>query len=275
MSGAMRGIWFIGLLLHPALMRAQGLCLPPTSSNEAKTMAILSVPVAFTAARAPAMPLRSWSVGLDVATLPQVDPEVARPTFCRPGKGPENTDPIPVVVRPRIAVALAGFVIEGAWTPPITLGGVRANLFGFAVSRPVRLADGVVLGVRAHAVFGGLNAPITCDEAALEDSGSECFRGTLSDDRWNPGVRGIEAVVGLGSRIRPYAGVGMSWLRPRFQVDFTNSVGDRDQRRVEVDLERVAVMVGVTAPLAGVEVTAEGYATVRDAMTARLVVRYR
>lgn len=271
----MRGLCVVGLLLHPALLGAQGLCLPPTSSNEAKTMAILSVPVAFTAARAPAMPQRSWSIGLDVASLPRVDDDIARPTFCRPGKGPENTDPIPVVVRPRVAVALAGFVLEGAWTPPITVGGVRANLFGVAVARPVRLADGVVLGVRAHAVFGGLNAPITCDEDALDDSGSECFRGTLSDDRWNPGVRGIEAVVGVGSRIRPYAGIGYSWLRPRFQVDFTNAVGDRDQRRVEVDLERVALMAGVTAPMAGVEVTAEGYATVGDAVTARLVVRYR
>jgi hypothetical protein len=270
-----RGIAVIGLLLLPGSMLAQGLCLPPTSSNEAKTMAILSVPVAFSSARAPALSPRRWSVGLDVATLPRVDDDIARPTFCRPGKGPENTDPIPVVVRPRVAVAVAGFVIEGSWTPPIRVGGVGANLFGVAVARPVRLAPGVVVGLRAHTVFGGLNAPITCDEDALEDSGSECFRGTLSDDRWNPGVSGIEAVVGIGTRIRPYAGVGYSWLRPRFQVDFTNSIGERDQRRVEVDLERVALMAGVTAPLAGVEVTAEGYATVRDAVTARLVVRYR
>lgn len=275
MRAAIRGAGVAGLMLLPSALLAQGLCLPPTSSNEAKTMAVLSVPVAFTASRAPAMSQRLWSVGLDVATLPRVDQDIARPTFCRPGKGPENTDPIPVVVRPRLAVAVAGFVVEGSWTPPIRVGGVRANLFGFSVARPMRLAPGVVLGLRAHTVFGGLNAPITCNEAALEDSGSECFRGTLSDDRWNPGVSGIEAVVGIGSRIRPYAGVGYSWLRPRFQVDFTNSVGDRDQRRVEVDLQRVALMAGVTAPLAGVEVTAEGYATVRDAMTARLVVRYR
>ncbi len=253
----------------------QGLCLPPTSSNEAQTLAILSVPLAFTGSRAPEPSSPRWSVGLEVASLPTVAPDLARPTFCRPGKGPENTDPIPVVVRPRVAVALAGFVLEGSWTPPIRVGGVRANLFGVAVARPFRLADGIHLGIRAHTTLGGLNAPITCDEAALDDSSSECFRGAVSNDRWNPGVRGIEAVVGVGSRIRPYAGVGYSWLRPRFQVDFTDAGGERDQRRVEVDLQRVALMVGVTAPLGALEITAEGYATVRDAMTARLVMRYR
>jgi len=271
----MRPAAILGFLLFPGTLMAQGVCLPPTSSNEAKTMAILSVPVAFTGSRAPAMPSRSWSIGLDVATLPRVDDDIARPTFCRPGKGPENTDQLPVVARPRIAVALAGFVIEGSWTPPIRVGGVRANLFGVAIARPVQLAPNVVVALRAHSVFGGLNAPITCDEDALEDSSSECFRGTLSDDRWNPGVSGVEAVVGFGSRIRPYVGVGYSRLRPRFQVNFTDAGGELDQRRVEVDLERVALMAGVTAPIAGVEVTAEGYATVRDAVTARLVVRYR
>ena len=44
----MRPAAIIWSLLFPGSLMAQGICLPPTSSNEAKTMAILSVPVAFT-----------------------------------------------------------------------------------------------------------------------------------------------------------------------------------------------------------------------------------
>ncbi len=275
MKTGTRAFAIAACVLLPLRLDAQGECFPPTSSNEAKTFAILSVPLAFTGARAPAPDPRGWSVGLEVATLPGVDDETARPTFCRPGKGPENTDPIPVVVRPRIALALAGFLVEGSWVPPVRVGGVRASMVGLAVARPFALTRSVVVGIRVHTVLGGLNAPVTCDEDALEQFGSECFGGTLSDDRWNPGVSGVEAVLGLGTTIRPHVGVGYTMLRPRFQVNFTNAAGDVDRRRVEVDLERVAVFAGVTMPVAGMRVTAEGYATLGDAFTARVVVRHR
>jgi hypothetical protein len=268
-----RGLAVAAFSVLPLRLHAQGECFPPASSNEAKTFAILSVPLAFTGARAPAANPRGWAIGLEVASLPGVDDETARPTYCRPGKGPENTDPIPMVVRPRVAVAVAGFLLEGSWIPPVRVHGVRAGIVGLAVARPFAVTRTVTLGVRLHTVLGGLNAPVTCDASALEDFGSECFGGTLSDDRWNPGVSGVEAVIGTGTSIRPHAGVGYTMLRPRFQVNFTNAAGDTDRRRVEVDLERAAIFAGVSGPVAGLRVTLEAYATVGDAMTARLVVR--
>jgi hypothetical protein len=62
-------------------------------------------------------------------------------------------------------------------------------------------------------------------------------------------------------------------LQPRFQVDFTNSLGSRDRRKVEVDLNRAAILGGVTYQIGPVDLTAEGYATIADAITVRFVLR--
>ena len=261
-------------LTLPAALNAQGDCFPSASSNEAQTFAILSVPLAFTGARAPSAKPRGIAFGLEIANLPRVSRAIATPTTCRPGKGPENTAPIPLIVRPRLAAAVEGFLVEVGWIPPVSIGGVTANLLGLAIGRPFALTPSLTLGVRAHAVVGSLRAPITCDDDALDDPASECFGGTRSDDRWRPGVYGLEAVVGGGSsRMRPHAGVGYARLQPRFRVNFTNAQGETDRRRVEVDLDRVALFGGVTVPLGVVRVTGEAYATIGDAVTARIVLR--
>jgi hypothetical protein len=262
------------LLLVPGMLTAQADCFPGKESNEAKTFAILSVPLAFTGARAPVGKPRGVSFGVEVANLPSVDAATATPTTCRPGKGPENTDPIPVVVRPRLSAVVGGFLLEAAWMPPVRVSGVKANLVSLAIARPFALRGGWALGVRAEGVLGALHAPIVCDEDALVDPTSECLGGTLSDDRWRPGVFGVEAVVGMGKgKVRPHAGVGYTLLRPRFQVNFTNAQGVTDRRKVEVDLARAALFGGVTFPLGTLRVTAEGYGTVGDAVVGRLVLR--
>src|SRR6266498_3099717 len=69
---------------------AAQVCRPPASSNEAKTLAIFSVPLAFGPATAPEI-LPGLRVGLEGAYLPKVDPATATPTICRPGQGPLNT----------------------------------------------------------------------------------------------------------------------------------------------------------------------------------------
>lgn len=266
----------LGALVAAAIpLSGQSICKPPASSNEAKTLATLSVPIAFTGARAPSA-AHGISIGLEVASLPSVDSLTAKPTECRPGKEAENTHPIDGIVRPRLAVAWHGFVLEAAWIPPIPVNGVKANLVGLAIAHPFQLSRGWYLGVRAHGVLGSLHAPVTCDDAALRNPASECYQGTRSDDSWQPGIFGAEAVVGAGtSSLRPHLGVGYSWLRPRFQVDFTNSAGSTDRTKVVVNLERVALFGGITWSLKRSSVTAEAYATPADAVAARLVVRTR
>ena len=248
-------------------------CSPSPDSHEAKTFAILSVPIAFTGARAPAA-AHGISFGIELATLPSVDSITALPTTCRPDKKSENVHPIAGIVRPRLAVAVHGFVLEASWIPPVMVNQVSASLVGLAIARPFRLADGVYLGVRAHVVLGSLHGPITCDAKAIADATSECYHGTLSDDRWHPGLFGAEAVVAVGKgNIRPHLGVGYTVMHPRFQVNFTNAQGSHDQRQVNVDLNRMAVFGGVSVRMKQTSLTAEAYATPEDAVTARLVVR--
>jgi hypothetical protein len=262
-----------------ALAQGGGECLPPKSSNEARTMAIFEVPLAFGAAAAPRR-VRSGRIelGMELSYLPNVDPATATPTVCRPGKGPENTDLLFASPRPRIGLSLpSGFAIEASWVPPIGMAEVEASLFGVALSRAMPLDQrGGVLGVRVHATFGTIRAPITCNDAALLDATSVCHRGTRSNDSFRPNVIGVEAAVGwsLGKTLRPYLGAGYNHLAPRFQVNFTDQFGTVDRRKVAVDLDRGVLFAGTTwSAVDAISLTGEVYAAPADAITARVVAR--
>jgi hypothetical protein len=251
---------------------AQGDCFPSPSSNEAQTFAILSVPVAL-GGGGTAHPGR-FGVGLELVTVPEVPREVATPTTCRPGKGPENTNPVPALGRVRVAVRHAGWLFEVGWIPPVTVEQVRANLVGVAVARPFAFHPGWVVSPRIHAVLGAVRAPVTCNDAALEDPGSECFNGTRSNDRWRPGIYGADLTLSRGAGWAAFhVGAGWTALRPRFQVNFTNAQGETDRRKVEVDLTRATAFAGATLAAGRFRMTAEGYATLEEPIALRFVAR--
>ena len=277
--GLAGGIW----LSAAGALGAQGVgdCFPAKSSNEARTLATFEVPLAFSAAAAPARhPSGVWHFGIEVSTVPNVDPATATPTVCRPGKGPENTDLLFAMPRPRVSMSLpAGFVVEASWAPPIRVAEVKAHLFGVGLARmtPLGTRD-AVLSLRVHGSFGVIKAPITCPDEALEDASSECYQGTRSDDAFKPNAVGIEAAIGwrLGRMLRPYLGAGYTHLAPRFQVNFTDQFGEPDRRKVEVDLHRAALFAGVGwQATSALELTGELYAVPADAMSVRLVGRIR
>jgi hypothetical protein len=263
-----------------ALAATQGLtaqvCRPPASSNEAKTFAIFSVPLAFGPADAPALHKR-FEVGLEAAYLPKIAPATATPTICQPGKGPESTDLLFAVPRPRIGIPLPlGLALEASWIPPVRVAGVKANLFGVSLAKPFELWN-LTGSVRAHSTFGSIRAPITCNRAALSDRASECFNGTLSDDQFSPNIFGADLSVGksmFAGRLRPYIGGGYNRLDPRLQVNFTNQFGFVDHTRVEVNLDRLALFGGATWQMTGrFAATTEVYGTPADAVTVRLALR--
>lgn len=263
-------------LIVARIAESQADCFPPKDSREANTLAIFSVPLAFAAVGVPQAKAGRVEIGLELSYLPNVDSATATPTICRPGKGPENTDLLFVAPRPRIAVGLGkGVALEASWTPPIRLNGVRANLFGLALSYGSRLASNTGFVVRAHGSFGRINAPITCPDEQLTNTLSECYQGTRSDDRYRPNVVGVETMVHWTGRVQPYVGVGYNRLMPRFQVNFVNSQNSLDNRRVEVDLDRLAIFGGVrwqanqTWSLSG-----ELYTAPSDAVTARAAIRF-
>ena len=273
------GMWLGGV----GVLGAQGVddCFPARNSNEARTMATFEVPLAFSAAAAPTRhPRGVWHFGLEVSSVPNVDRETATPTFCRPGKGPENTDLLFALPRPRVSLSLpAGFVLEASWAPPIRVAEVKAHLFGVGLARMTSLGTGdAVLSLRVHGSFGVIKAPITCPDEALEDAASECYQGTRSDDSFKPNVLGVEAAIGwpLGRMFRPYLGAGYNHLAPRFQVNFTDQFGEPDRRKVTVDLHRAALFAGVGwQATTALELTGELYAVPADAISIRMAGRIR
>jgi hypothetical protein len=173
----------------------------------------------------------------------------------------------------------AGFALEASWTPPLRVAQVKANLGGVALSwtGPVG-RRGVLLGLRAHAAFGVIHAPITCDDDALADASSPCYQGTRSNDAFHPNVAGLEAVAAwpLGARLRPFLGAGYNRLAPRFRVNFTNQFGDVDRTRVIVDLNRAVLFAGATWQLGRLlDLSGAIYSAPSDAVTARLTGRIR
>ncbi len=58
----------------------------------------------------------------------------------------------------------------------------------------------------------------------------------------------------------PYIGGGGNFLRPRFQVGFTDQLGHVDRTLVTVDLNRIAMFTGVSAELTNtVDLSAQAY----------------
>ena len=262
------------LLVLVAPVQAQ-VCRPGPRSNEANTLAQLSVPIAFGDATAPTSKT-AFAVGVEASYLPTIDPATATPTICRPGKGPEHTDFLFAIPRPRITVPLpGGLALQAAWVPPIRINGVRANLVGLSLDRAFALGDRFAAALGVHTTLGTIHAPITCDRDALSDPISECFQGTRSDDKYSPNIYGADLTVGWGNgAIRPYLGGGYNRLQPRFQVNFTNQFGSVDSTKVEVNLDRGVVFGGATWAMGErIDLTGEVYAAPADAVTARLVLR--
>ena len=260
-----------------APLAAQSVCRPSASSNEAKTLATFSVPLAFGPATAPEILPGLW-VGLEGSYLPKVDPATATPTICRPGEGPLNTDLLFALPRPRIGLPLPlGLALQASWIPPVRVAGAKANLFGFSLGKSFGRLDGLVAAIRAHGTFGSIRGPITCDDTALADPASECFQGTRSDDKYSPNIFGADFSLGwtmVGGKLRPYVGGGYNRLQPRFQVNLTDRFGTVDSTRIEVNLNRGVVFGGANWQLADrLGVAAEVYAAPADAVTARLAVR--
>jgi hypothetical protein len=274
-------VWLgISSLVLVAVVPAQRLiaqvCRPPASSNEAKTLAIFAVPLAFGPALAPeAHP--QFQVGLEGAYLPKVDRATATPTICQPGKESENTDLLVAIPRPRVELPLPlGLALEASWVPPVRVDGVKANLFGVSLARTVELGN-LTASLRAHGTFGSIYGAITCGRPELANPESECFNGTVSDDQLSPNIIGADVALGqtmMGGRLRPYIGGGYNRLEPRFRVNFTNQFGTVDRTRVEVNLDRLVLFGGATWQVDdNYTATGEVYSAPADATTVRLVVR--
>ncbi|MEO6067283.1 MAG: hypothetical protein ABJB33_02710 [Gemmatimonadota bacterium] len=278
----------LALLAGAAPLAAQADCTLghlPADSNEAEIFRIRGVSTVFARAASP-MALRPKAMLLmfDVSTLSEIDAATATPTYCRPGKPAENVNLMAVLPRPRVIFGLAdGFTFEASWIPPIRVHGVKANLLGVALARSVPVGIGL-LSIRAAATFGEIRAPISCTTAQIAEDplapgSSECAGGAEpSDDHYKPNSYGVDLAYGwpvARGRLRPYLGAGVNFLRPRYQVDFTDRFDVKQGQKVEGNFTRPGLFGGATwIPSARLGLTAELYADPGTAWTGRLGVGY-
>jgi hypothetical protein len=266
----------LGALLAAAPLAAQGDCSPGSGSHEADVFAHFSVPLAYSMGQSPWI-YRPGSVhiGVEGALLPDAKSGIRTPTKCRPTAGPENWNVARYLVRPRIGFALGdGVLFEASWLPPVRIGAVKPNLWSFALSRTVPLSTrGTMFVGRAHATIGSVRAPITCSAAAVLAAGP-CFNGTKSNDRFSPNIFGVELGITwplAQGRLRPYLGGGYNILHSRFQVSYTDSLGQANNQKTRVNLSRWTVFGGATLePISGFMLSAEAYSAPSDLITARV-----
>jgi hypothetical protein len=240
----------------------------PESSNEAEIFRIRGVSTMFARAASPmALRERSLMVVFEAATLPTIDDETATPTYCRAGKPAENVNLMGFLPRPRVIVGLAdGVTFEASWIPPIRVNGVKANVLGLALARAVPMGDGLI-SIRGAATFGSIRAPITCTKEQIAETpgdpgATECAGGAEpSDDQYKPNGYTVDLAYGwpaLGGKLRPYVGGGVNFLRPRFQVDFTDQADVKQDQRVEGNFTRPILFAGATwIPANRLGITAE------------------
>lgn len=260
-------------------------CRPPANSHEARLLAFYEAPLVFSMAGAP-RPLAAGELHLAVeaGNVPSPSPALQRPEFCYQPHS-ENTKLTPAFGRPRIALGLpAGFALEASYLPPVTVGGAKPHLASLAVSRPMDYVVGgheVTLALRAHGTFGVVRGAITCPASALQttDATAACYGTQPSHDSFYPAMFGSEGALGLragGGRVALYAGGGVTWLRPRFRVGFTDATGYVDSTEVEARLVRGSAFGGVSVRVnEALELSSQVYSVPQDVTTVRATVAYK
>ena len=284
----MRKITVVFVALAGAVIpAARAQCRPGPNSNEAKLLAFYSVPITFSALDAPSRE-SAWHVEIqaELSPVPTADPSIEHASECYTSSATQHSRLTRLFARPRLLVTLPlGLALEASYIPPVRVGDAHPHLGSAALSETVPLAGfgpfgSSALMVRADGTIGHVRGPITCAQSSLQQSepDSACYGDRPSNDTFSPTMFGVEGVYGVKSRsgrFEFFAGTGMTWLRPRFDVGFTNLDGVLDHTRVEVNLERWSVLGGATLNLpARFALTTAVYSAPKDVTTWRLAASY-
>jgi len=138
----------------------------------------------------------------------------------------------------------------------------------------------VTLALRAHGTFGRVRGAITCPRSALQttDAVAACYGTQPSRDSFYPGMFGSEGALGVrarGGRVALYAGGGVTWLRPRFRVGFTDATGYVDSTEVEARLVRGSVFGGLSVRASeALQLSGQVYSVPEDVTTVRVTAAY-
>jgi len=279
----MKALLLLGVVGIAATANAQ--CRPPANTHEARLLAFYEAPLVFSFLSAPrSVPAGAVTLGAEAGNVPSPNAELRRPEYCYQPHS-ENTTLTPAYGRPRVTFGLpAGLALETSYLPPVPVGGATPNLASVAISRPADFTVGgreFTVALRAHGTLGSIRGSITCPASALQlaDPSTPCYGTRPSRDTFYPRMLGAEGAVAThnrAGRLSLYAGGGLTWLRPRFRVGFTDATGNLDASDVEVDLARGSVFGGVALRATdALQLSGQVYSVPQDVTTLRIALDYR
>ncbi|MGQ0764433.1 MAG: hypothetical protein ACT4OZ_02085 [Gemmatimonadota bacterium] len=277
----MRIFLVITSLAAAGVAESQVVCRPDKDEREARLLAFFAAPIAFSPAGAATAPARGEvRLSFDGTWVPTPSDDLSRPERCYNNSKTENTSLSSVFPRPRLMVGLASRIwFEASYLPPVTVMDATPNLFSAALATAVPIGSGgaTSLLLRTHVTIGQVKGPITCSSSVIQTSNPNglCYANEPSEDTYKPNMFGGEVAAVFngrgGGRLDAYLGAGVTSLRPRFEVGFTDAANNIDNTIVEVDLVRVAAFAGGRWRVGPrTALTAEVYSVPQDITTFRL-----
>lgn len=205
----------------------------------------------------PDRPRDPWSVdlSLELGNIPHLSTEERTVGF--DGTKTENLNNSPIFARPILTLGLPWeLALSVAWVPPIEVFGVRPNLVGLALERPLLERGPWLVSARLHGQVGKTRGSFTCPGyAARYEPGSDgnpygC--DSESDDRVIQNDLGLEVA---GSRrfeslggLEPYLALGANWLDVEFHTR-AETFGAPDRTRLGADTWTFSLGAGLGYPL--------------------------
>jgi hypothetical protein len=271
----------LGALTCLCASQAFSQCRPPHGSNEARLLALYSVPIVFSSDPSSlSLPSGVFRLSGEAAYIPKASAALQHTSFCYAARS-QNTGLISVFGRPRLAVGLPhGFGVEVSYLPPITVANATPDLGSAAFWFTRGVSSRLQLTARVHGTLGIVKGPITCsrDGLQLTDPTAPCYGTKPSIDEFRPNMAGAELIASTKPATSPatstrfgfFGGLGVNQLDPRFRVGFTNQLGQVDHTRIIVDLTRVTALAGATMQLGHrCDASAQAYTSFSDATTVR------
>jgi hypothetical protein len=213
-------------------------------------LASAALPTGFGAT--PDLAAGQWRLAAELAHIPRLDE--AQRTVGLEGTKLEDLNKSPVFGRLRVDVGLpAKWRLEAGWTPPVTIGGARADaLFALAIGRRFDVGERVSLHARVFGQHGRIGGDFTCPAELANEPDPELNPygcEAASHDRFALRQYGAELDAAFGrGRWQALAGVGAVRNETQVQLDAL-TFGVNDRSRLVANHWRAFVSVGVRGQL--------------------------
>ncbi|HKI87204.1 MAG TPA: hypothetical protein VKA53_10735, partial [Thermoanaerobaculia bacterium] len=165
------------------------------------------------------------SLGVEATLIPRLG--VRQRTVGFNGTKTEDLNKLPILARPRLEIGLPWrLTVTLGYVPPVSLSGVRPNLFSFSLGRPWLERDPWRLGARLTGLWGGVDGDFTCsaEQAAAGGDRSRNPFGCEAPSRDRVRFNFVGLDLGASYRLPTersaeiYLGATVGRNRPSFEV---------------------------------------------------------